>query len=208
VASRGTVVAGGKKLLSPVEMTEIFGMWVWRKIVTFLFPGTYEEYLATLKIHFAEVRVYRKRVQFVIGYCFFCLPLGYLLLTCDDWVTAVLITSIVLGSACIHDTITIHYCLLLHRMGYRNPADPAPNATTVEPVAAPKPRLHYGKIMLIYLIVGPLGACVSFLVGKFSSNPEQIARRLSLVPIIVLPFLINWLATKESSSWLVCKTDA
>ncbi|MDR3617952.1 MAG: hypothetical protein P4L85_01280 [Paludisphaera borealis] len=99
-------------------------MRIWDRIVLLAFPGSLEEYRDARKIHCAEIRRYRTQPQFIAGLCLFFAPVAYLLLTSKsrhDWTTVALIVCIVFGEIFIRDTISEHYCLLLHRLGYASP---------------------------------------------------------------------------------------
>ncbi len=98
-------------------------MRIWHRFVLLVFPGSLEEYYEARKIHFSEIREYRKRFQYVLGAFLFFLPLIYLLITLDNWLTRGLILLMIFGEACIRDTVSEHYCLVLHRIRHNRPAD-------------------------------------------------------------------------------------
>jgi uncharacterized protein (TIGR03067 family) len=64
---------------------------IWQRIVEFVFPGTYEEYLESRQIHKVEIRNYRKNPQYLGGLALFFIPLvallvfaPFVLLGCKD----------------------------------------------------------------------------------------------------------------------------
>jgi uncharacterized membrane protein YgdD (TMEM256/DUF423 family) len=118
------LIALRHKRLRSIEATD---MHIWHRFVLLFFPGSLEEYQESRQIHLVEMRRYRKQPQFIAGIVLFAGSLLYLLLAAsarDDWVTMLLIVCLSIGMVCIHDTISEHYCLLLHRLGYGKQAFP------------------------------------------------------------------------------------
>jgi hypothetical protein len=100
---------------------EATDMRIWHRFVQLVFPESLEENRHSREIHLAEMRRYRRQPQFIAGIVLVAGSLLYLLLAASsrgDWVTMVLIGCLVAGVVCIHDAISEHYCLLLHRLGY------------------------------------------------------------------------------------------
>ena len=98
-------------------------MWIWHRFVLLLFPGSLDEYHEARKIHYSEIRTYRRQLQYVVGAFLFFLPLVYLLITLDDWFVRGLIILTIFGEICIRDALSEHYCLVLHRLGYNRRKD-------------------------------------------------------------------------------------
>ena len=98
-------------------------MRIWNRLLPLIFPGSPIEYREARKIHVAEIRTYRSRLQYVAGVCLFFSPLIYLFVTRNDSTTRIVVVMVVAGEICIRDTISEHYCLVLHRLGYRRPDD-------------------------------------------------------------------------------------
>ena len=178
-------------------------MGIWRKIVPLIFPGTFEEWLEACKIHYAEIRVYRKRIQYILGMCLFFVPLYYFILTCEDWVTGGMIFSMFFGGMLILDTLSDHYCLLLHRLGYRKSHDAAPGATGAELAPFPRPKLHFGTLFLIYMIASILVACLSSLLVNCFHVQHTRALALNGSVFVLVTFAINSLVRSGRASWLV-----
>jgi len=90
-----------------------------RRIVEWIFPGTYEEYLEAREIHRREIKNYRKNPQFIVGFVLFMMPLLLIiiLVLVDSlpmrWL--VLALSIAIGEMLVRDTISEHYCFLLNQ---------------------------------------------------------------------------------------------
>jgi hypothetical protein len=93
------------------------------------FPGSLQEYQESHKIHLGELRRYRTQPQYLAGIILFHAPWLYLAvfgLGKGDWLTPMLLLCILFGEMFIRDTISEHYCLLLHRLGYGKEPPPAP----------------------------------------------------------------------------------
>jgi hypothetical protein len=96
-------------------------MRLWDRLVLSMFPGSLEEYREARKIHHAEMRRYRTQPQFIAGILLFAGAMMYLVGACisrGDWGTGIALLCITIGLACVHNTISEHYCLLLSRLGY------------------------------------------------------------------------------------------
>src|SRR5256885_2278478 len=91
---------------------------LWHAFLRRAFPGTLEEYYAARALHFTEVKVYRRRVQFIVGLVGFGGPLMFLLIS-DllpfRW-KILLLVPLAGGVICLCDTIAEHYALRLLRL--------------------------------------------------------------------------------------------
>ncbi len=94
---------------------------IWQRIVEYVFPGTYEEYLEARKIHKVEIRKYRKNPQYLAGLALFFIPLIALLVFAPFWWLKLLALLMMIGEMLIRDTISEHYCAHLNRQRKTEP---------------------------------------------------------------------------------------
>jgi hypothetical protein len=93
-------------------------MKLWDRLIPLVFPGSPTEFRCARKIHNSEIRVYRWRFQYIAGVLCFFVPLIYLFFTLEGWLFRCLLVVVGIGEVLIRDTLSEHYCLLLHRLGY------------------------------------------------------------------------------------------
>jgi hypothetical protein len=89
-------------------------MKLWKWIVEHVFPGTYDEYLESKKIHQAEIKKYRKNLQFMIGFPLYAVPL-FILFAEPGWHGKIIALCVAIGEMLMRDTISEHYCALINR---------------------------------------------------------------------------------------------
>ena len=87
---------------------------IWKKCIERIFPGTYGEYVESKEIHEAEIKVYRKNPQYIVGVILFVIPEFYLLHQ-REWILFICAFLIFIGELLIRDTISEHYCSLLNK---------------------------------------------------------------------------------------------
>lgn len=83
-------------------------------ILKFMFPGSLEAYDEANKIHFVEMRVYRRRWYFLLGCLLFLVP-ALMIIRSGSWPVKIGILSMAVGFVFVRDTITEHFCLKLLR---------------------------------------------------------------------------------------------
>ena len=88
---------------------------VWRRIVEWIFPGTYEEYLEAREIHRREIKNYRRNPQFIVGFLLFVVPLVSIVFLAPMWWMKLAAVLVAIGEMLVRDTISEHYCFLLNR---------------------------------------------------------------------------------------------
>lgn len=81
---------------------------IWKKLIERIFPGTYDEYLESKEIHKAEIKVYRKKPQFIVGFILYGAPCVYLLRQ-KEWSLMICVLVIAIGEMLLRDTISEHY---------------------------------------------------------------------------------------------------
>ena len=86
-----------------------------RLFLRLFFCGTPAEYEEGKRIHFSEVKIYRKRWYYIAGIVLTVLPLLYLIRQYDSWEIWLCVLSIAIGNMLIHDTISEHYVVKLLR---------------------------------------------------------------------------------------------
>ena len=87
-----------------------------RLFLHWFFCGTPAEYEEGKQIHFAELKIYRKRWYYIAGFVLTVLPLIYLIQKYDTWDIWLGVLSIAIGNMLIRDTISEHYVVKLLRL--------------------------------------------------------------------------------------------
>lgn len=96
-----------------------------RLFLRWFFCGTPAEYEEGKRIHFSELKIYRKRRYYIAGLVLTVLPLIYLIRQYTSWDVLLCVLSVAIGNMLIRDTISEHYVVKLLRA--KRPTDEIEN---------------------------------------------------------------------------------